>query len=73
MADAVGFDFFLKGEPDETVEAVEVEAFEVFAAPKKDDGSLGIRRCFKIAFTITSFLYLNWAITLEEALVVPKW
>jgi hypothetical protein len=59
VADAVGFDFFLKGEPDETVEAVEVEAFEVFAAPKKDDGSLGIRRCFKIAFTITSFFVLE--------------
>ncbi len=43
VADAVGFDFFLAGEPDETVEAVEVEAFEFGVAPKKDDGSLGIR------------------------------
>jgi hypothetical protein len=55
VADAVGFDFFLAGELDETVEAVEVEAFEAGAAPKKDDGSLGIRRFFKIAFTMTSF------------------
>jgi hypothetical protein len=26
---SVGFDFFFAGEPDESVEAVEVEAFEV--------------------------------------------
>ena len=59
VADAVGFDFFLAGEPDETVEAVEVEAFEVGVASKKDDGSLGIRRCFKIEFTMTSFFVLE--------------
>ena len=33
---SVGFDFFFAGEPDETVEAVEVEAFEVGMAAKKD-------------------------------------
>ena len=59
VADAVGFDFFLAGEPDETFEAVKVEAFEVGAAPKKDDGSLGICQCFKIAFTMTSFFVLE--------------
>jgi hypothetical protein len=33
---SVGFDFFFAGEPDESVEAVEVEAFEVDTAAKKD-------------------------------------
>jgi hypothetical protein len=36
LMQSVGFDFFFAGEPDETVEAVEVEAFEVGMAAKKD-------------------------------------
>ena len=35
LMQSAGFDFFFAGEPDETVEAVEVEAFEVGTAAKK--------------------------------------
>ena len=49
MMQSVGFDFFFAGEPDEFVEAVEVEAFKVGTAAKKD-GILDCRRAFWIAF-----------------------
>ena len=57
MADKVGVGFFLAGEPDESVEAVEIEAFEVGAAPKKVV-SLAAHRAFMIAFTMASFFVL---------------
>ena len=36
LMQSVGFDLFFAGEPDESVEAVKVEVFEVGAAAKKD-------------------------------------
>ena len=54
MMQSVGFDFFFAGEPDETVEAVEVEAFEVGTAAKKD-GILGCHRAFWITSAMSAF------------------
>jgi hypothetical protein len=56
---SAGFDFFFAGELDETVEAVEVEAFEVGTAAKKDK-ILDCRRAFWIAFAMTAFDELEW-------------
>ncbi len=49
-----GFDLFFADEPDESVEAVEVEAFEVGTAAKYG-GILGCRRAFWIASLMTAF------------------
>ena len=54
MMQSVGFDFFFAGEPDESVEAVEVEAFEVGTAAKYVL-ILGCRRAFWIASAMTAF------------------
>ena len=54
MIQSVGFDFFFAGEPDEFVEAVEVEAFEVGTAAKKD-GILGCRSAFWITSAMSAF------------------
>jgi hypothetical protein len=51
---SVGFDFFFAGELDETVETVEVEAFEVGTAAEIH-GILDCRRAFWIAFAMTAF------------------
>ena len=51
---SVGFDFFFAGELDKTVETVQVEAFEVGTAAKKD-GILDCRRAFWISFAMTAF------------------
>jgi hypothetical protein len=51
---SVSFDFFFAGEPDEFVEAVEVEAFEVGTAAKKD-GILGCRSAFWITSAMSAF------------------
>jgi hypothetical protein len=51
---SVGFDFFFAGEPDESVEAVEVEAFKVGTAAKKD-GILDCRCAFWITFAMSAF------------------
>ena len=51
---SVGFDFFFAGEPDESVEAVEVEAFEVGTAAKYVL-ILGCRHAFWIASAMTAF------------------
>ena len=55
---SVGFDFFLAGNPDKSVEAVEVEAFVVGTAAKKD-GILDCRRAFWIAFAMSDFVDLE--------------
>jgi hypothetical protein len=54
LMQSVGFDFFFAGEPDESVEAVEVEAFEVGTEAKKY-GILGCRRAFWIASAMSAF------------------
>jgi hypothetical protein len=54
LMQSVGFDFFFAGEPDEFVEAVEVEAFEVGTAAKKD-GIFGCRHAFWIASAMSAF------------------
>ena len=51
---SVGFDFFFAGEPDESVETVEVEAFEVGTAAKYVL-ILGCHRAFWIASAMTAF------------------
>ena len=53
LMQSVGFDFFFAGEPDESVEAVEVEAFEVGTAAKKD-WILDCRGAFWIAFAMSA-------------------
>ena len=55
---SVGFDFFLAGDPDKSVEAVEVEAFVVGTAAKKDR-ILDCRRAFWIAFAMSDFVDLE--------------
>ncbi len=55
---SVGFDFFLAGDPEKSVEAVEVEAFVVGTAAKKD-GILDCRRAFWIAFAMSDFVDLE--------------
>ena len=54
LMQSVGFDFFLAGDPEKSVEAVEVEAFVVGTAAKKD-GILDCRRAFWIASAMSAF------------------
>ena len=71
MMQSVGFDFFFAGEPDETVEAVEVEAFEVGMAAKKD-GILDCRCAFWIAFAMSAFDELEQRHNFGGSSLLPK-
>ena len=68
---SVGFDFFFAGEPDETVQAVEVEAFKVGMAAKKD-GILDCCRAFWIAFALSAFDELEWGHNFGGSSLLPK-
>ncbi len=68
---SVGFDFFFAGEPDESVEAVEVESFKV-GTPAKKDGILDCRCAFWIAFAMSALMNWNGGITSEVVVFWPK-
>ena len=71
LMQSAGFDFFFAGEPDETVEAVEVEAFEVGMAAKKD-GILDCRCAFWIAFAMSAFNELERGHNFGSSSLLPK-